>query len=79
MSATHGATWLERTSVSSRHLSSLIWKYWEVVQEHRERQELRAALSDLSDRELMDIGTSRGEIDYIAAQRGVDPRGVRSC
>ena len=79
MSATHGGTWLERTSVSSRQLSSLIWKCWDVFQEHRERQRLRAALSDLSDRELMDIGTSRGEIDYIAAQRGVDPRGVRSC
>ena len=76
MSATHGATWLERTSVSTRYFSSLIWTCWDALQGRRERLRLRAALSDLSDRELMDIGTSRGEIDYIASRRGVDPRGV---
>jgi uncharacterized protein YjiS (DUF1127 family) len=47
-------------------------------QERRERQKLRATLSDLSDRELMDIGTTRGEIDYVASHRGIDPRGIRS-
>jgi hypothetical protein len=26
----------------------------------------------------MDIGTTRGEIDYIASNRSIDPRGVRS-
>src|SRR5258708_37159493 len=31
----------------------------------------------LSDRELMDIGTTRGEIDYVASNRGIDPRGIR--
>ena len=35
-------------------------------------------LNDLSDRELTDIGIARGEIDYIAANRSIDPRGVRS-
>jgi uncharacterized protein YjiS (DUF1127 family) len=78
MSTTHGTTWLERTSVSTRHASSFIWKYWDALQEHRERQKLRAAMSDLSDRELMDIGATRGEIDYVASHRGIDPRGVRS-
>ncbi|WGR75050.1 MULTISPECIES: DUF1127 domain-containing protein [unclassified Bradyrhizobium] len=43
----------------------------------RIREQLRADLSGLSDRELMDIGTSRGEIDYVASNRGSDPRGVR--
>jgi len=28
--------------------------------------------------ELMDIGTTRGEIDYVASHRGIDPRGIRS-
>ena len=79
MSTTHGTAWLERTPVSTRHISSLIWKCWDAFQERRERQKLRAALSDLSDRELMDIGTTRGEIDYIASHRGIDPRGTRSC
>jgi uncharacterized protein YjiS (DUF1127 family) len=36
-------------------------------------------LCDLSDRELMDIGTTRGEIDYVASNRLVDPRGIRSA
>ena len=79
MSTTHGTAWLERTSASTRHVSSLIWKYWDAFQERRERQKLRGTLSDLSDRELMDIGTSRGEIDYIASHRAIDPRGTRSC
>ena len=35
-------------------------------------------LSDLSDRDLMDIGTTRGEIDYVASNRFIDPRGIRS-
>ena len=67
MSTTHGTTWLERTSVSTRHVSSFIWKYWDALQERRERQKLRGALSNLRDGELMDIGTTRGEIDYVAS------------
>ncbi|UQR62271.1 DUF1127 domain-containing protein [Bradyrhizobium sp. C-145] len=78
MSTTYSTTWLERTSASTRYASGLIWKYWDAFQERRERQKLRAALCDLSDRELMDIGTSRGEIDYVASNRGIDPRGIRS-
>ena len=78
MSMTLGTTWLERTFVSTRHVSSLIWKYWDAFQERRERQKLRATMSDLSDRELMDIGTTRGEIEYVAANRSIDPRGVRA-
>jgi uncharacterized protein YjiS (DUF1127 family) len=42
------------------------------------RQKLHAALSDLTDRELMDIGTTRGEIDYVLSNRDIDPRGIRS-
>jgi uncharacterized protein YjiS (DUF1127 family) len=78
MSSTHGTTWLERTSVSTRHVSNFIWKYWDAFRERRECQKLRATLSNLSDTELMDIGTTRGEIDYVASHRGIDPRGIRS-
>jgi uncharacterized protein YjiS (DUF1127 family) len=78
MSTTHGTTWLDRTSVSTRHVSSLIWKCWDAFQERRERETLCATLSHLSDRELVDIGATRGEIDYIASHRGIDPRGIRS-
>jgi uncharacterized protein YjiS (DUF1127 family) len=78
MSTTYSTTWLERTSASTRYASSLIWKYWDAYQERRDRQKLRSALSDLSDRELMDIGTARGEIDYVVSNRDIDPRGIRS-
>lgn len=27
----------------------------------------------------MDIGTTRGEIDYVASNPGLDPRGIRSA
>ncbi|CCE11493.1 conserved hypothetical protein [Bradyrhizobium sp. STM 3843] len=37
----------------------------------RERRMVHATLSSLSDRELMDIGTTRSEIDYVASQKGI--------
>ena len=78
MSTTYSTTWLERTSASKRYASSLIWRYWDAFQERRDRRKLRSALSDLSDRELMDIGTTRGEIDYVVSNRGIDPRNIQS-
>ncbi|WP_024518500.1 DUF1127 domain-containing protein [Bradyrhizobium sp. Tv2a-2] len=78
MSTTHGTTWLERTSVSTRHVSSFIWKCWDAFRERRERQKLLVTLSSLSDADLMDIGITRGEIYYVASHRGIDPRGIRS-
>ncbi|MCG2625275.1 DUF1127 domain-containing protein [Bradyrhizobium sp. WYCCWR 13023] len=78
MTTMHGPAWLEWTFVSTRHVTSFIWKCWDALQERRRRQKLSATLSDLSDGELMDIGTTRGEIDYVASHRGLDPRGIRS-
>src|SRR6266576_6068304 len=78
MSTTYGATWLGQTAASTRRVSSFFKRYWGAFQERRKRQRLRVALCDLSDRELMDIGTTRGEIDYVASNRLVDPRGIRS-
>jgi uncharacterized protein YjiS (DUF1127 family) len=77
MSTTHSINWLERASVSIRHAPGFIGKYWDAFQERR-KQKLRPTLSDLSDRELSDIGITRGEIDYIASHRDIDPRGIRS-
>ena len=62
-----------------RQVYSPLETYWNAFQEWRKRQRLRATLCDLSDRELMDIGTTRGEIDYVAFNRGIDPRGIRSA
>jgi uncharacterized protein YjiS (DUF1127 family) len=79
MSTIYGATGLGQTAASTQRVSSFFWRYWDAFQERRQRQRLRATLYDLSDRELVDIGTTRGEIDYVASNRSIDPRGVRSA
>jgi uncharacterized protein YjiS (DUF1127 family) len=76
MSTTYGAAGLRQTAVSTRRVSGFFKRYWDAFQERCERQRLRATLRDLSDRELMDIGTTRGEIDYVASNRFIDPRGI---
>ncbi|KRP91258.1 hypothetical protein AOQ72_32595 [Bradyrhizobium yuanmingense] len=68
MSTIHSTTWLEQAFISTRSVSGFIWKYWNVFRERRERKKLRAAMSDLCDRELADIGTTRGEVDYFASR-----------
>jgi uncharacterized protein YjiS (DUF1127 family) len=79
MSTTYGAAGLGQTAVSTRRVSSFFKRYWGALQEQQKRQRLRVTLCDLSDRDLMDIGTTRGEIDYVASNRGIDPRGIRSA
>ncbi len=79
MSTTFSATGLGQSAVWTRRVSSFFKTYLGAFQERRKRQRLIANLSDLSDRELMDIGTTRGEIDYVASNRLVDPRGIRSA
>ena len=74
MSTTYGATGLRQTTASTRRAFSFFRKYWSALQERRERR-----LSVLSDGEPIDIGTTRGEIDYVASNRSIDPRGVRSA
>jgi uncharacterized protein YjiS (DUF1127 family) len=77
MSTTYGATGLGQTAALAYRVSSFFKRCWDAFQERRERHRLRGTLSDLSDNELMDIGTTRGEVDYAASHRGVDPRGTR--
>ena len=60
-----------------RQVYSPLETYWNAFQEWRKRQRL-ANLCDLSDRELMDIGITRSEIDYLDSHRGCNPRGVLS-
>jgi uncharacterized protein YjiS (DUF1127 family) len=60
------------TVASTRSVLSLLKRYWRAFQERHQRQNLRAGLSYLSDRELMDIGLTRCEIDYITPQRAID-------
>ena len=61
-----------------RQVYSPLETYWNAFQEWRKRRRSLANLCDLSDRELMDIGIMRSEIDYLASHRCCDPRGVLS-
>jgi len=79
VSTTYGATGLGQSAVSTRRVSRFFMTCWSAFQERRKRQRLIANLCDLSDRELMDIGTTRGEINYVASNRDIDPRGIRSA
>ena len=76
MNTTFSTTGLAQTTGSTRRVSSLFWRYWGAFQEQRKRQRLRGTLCDLNDRELQDIGIARGEIDYVASNRSIDPRGA---
>jgi uncharacterized protein YjiS (DUF1127 family) len=62
----------EPPAPSARGVVSRLKRCWRAFQEQCRRQRLRAALQDLSDRELMDIGVTRAEIDCIAAYRAFD-------
>ena len=71
MSTTYGATGLGQTAASTRRAPGLFRRYWDAFQQRRIRRRLPASLCDLSDRELRDIGITRGEIDidYVASDR----------
>ena len=77
MSTIHGTTELG-PATARRQAYSPLEAYWNAFQEWRKRRRLLANLCDLSDRELMDIGITRGEIGYVASHRGSDPRGILS-
>jgi uncharacterized protein YjiS (DUF1127 family) len=49
---------------------SLLKQYWRAFQQRRQGQ--LVTLQDLSDRELMDIGLTRGEIDHFTPERAID-------
>ena len=78
MNTTYSATGLAQMTASMRRVSSAFKNFWGAFQEWRKWERLRANLCNLSDRELMDIGIARGEIDYVTSNRSIDPRGIRS-
>ena len=59
-------------TASTRSVLSLLKLYWRAFSERRRRESLRNSLSCLDDRQLMDIGLTRGEIDYLNPQRAID-------
>ena len=78
MSTINGTTEL-RPASARRQVYSPLEAYWNAFQEWRKREKLRTQLCRLTDSELADIGVTRGEIDYVASHRGIDPRSIRSA
>ncbi|MGJ4940173.1 DUF1127 domain-containing protein [Bradyrhizobium sp. HKCCYLS1011] len=78
MSTTHDILRLPRTFVPIKPVGFFA-RLQVTFRDWRERRMVRATLSGLSDRELLDIGTTRGEIDFVASHRDIDPRGAVSA
>ena len=75
MSAIHETADFEPATAKRQYYSPLE-AYWDAFREWRKREKLRAQLCRLTDGELMDIGITRGEIEYVATNRAIDPRGA---
>ncbi|MCG2671832.1 DUF1127 domain-containing protein [Bradyrhizobium sp. GCM10023182] len=58
------------TAASTPSLLGLLKQAWLAFLARRQNPQL--TLQDLSDRELMDIGLTRGEVDYLSPQRAID-------
>ena len=63
-------------SLSTRQVPGFIRRCWSALQERRRREKVRAALYVLNDRDLHDIGIAHGDIEYVAANPDIDPRGI---
>jgi len=57
---------------STRSVLSFLEGYWRAFRKWRQRERLRVSLHDLSERELMDIGLTSSEIEYIDAGRAIE-------
>ena len=77
MSTIHGTTEFGPATARRQYYSPLE-AYWHAFCERRKRERLRALLYRLTDSELIDIGITRGEIDFVASNRSIDPPGFRS-
>ena len=60
-------------ATARRQVYSPLEAYWNAFQEWRKRERQRTQLCRLTDSELVDTGITRGEIDYVASNRGIDP------
>lgn len=69
-------TVLGQPSASTRQVPGFITRCWNAFQERRKRERVRAALYGLNGRDLQDIGISHGDIEYVASNPGIDPRGI---
>ena len=78
MSTIHGTTEFGPATARRQYYSPLE-AYWDAFREWRKRERLRTQLCRLTDGELTDIGITRGEIDYVASNRTIDPTGFHSA
>ena len=60
------------TAVPTRNVFGLLERYWRAFWQWRQRQRSPASVHELSDKELMDIGLTRDDIDHIAPHRAID-------
>lgn len=75
MNTTHNTSGLIQPTASTPRVSGFFENVRGAFQEWRKRERLRAELYVLNNRELMDIGITRGEIEYFASNRSIDPCG----
>lgn len=69
MSTVHEIRKFQRPATTGQPVYSPLEAYWKAFQEWRKRRRLHTALCRLTDSELMDIGITRSEIDYVASKR----------
>jgi uncharacterized protein YjiS (DUF1127 family) len=77
MSTIHGTTELS-PAIAKPQFYSPLDAYWDAFREWCKRARPRTQLCRLTDDELMDIGITRGEIDYVVSNRPIDPTGFPS-
>ena len=68
MSTVHEIPKLGYPATTNRPVYSPLEAYWKAFQGWRKRRRLQTELCRLTNSELMDIGITRGEIDYVANQ-----------
>jgi uncharacterized protein YjiS (DUF1127 family) len=57
---------------STPRVLSLLQRYWRAFRKWRQRERFRVDLHNLSERELMDIGLTSTDIDYIVADKAIE-------
>ena len=63
-------------AVSTGRVPGFIRGCWSAFQERRQREKVRAALYALNGRDLHDIGIAHSDIEYVASNPNLDPRGI---
>jgi len=71
MSTIHEVIKLQHAATKNRQVYSPLEAYWNTFREWRRRRKLQAELCRLTDSELMDIGITRSEIDYMASNQPI--------